>query len=118
MTDERLEVIVANLLRTGVILAAAVVLVGGVWYLAASAEAPRDYHHFRPVVQGVKAIGALPAPEAVILAGLLILIATPVARVVFTLVAFALAHERAYIVITAIVLAVLLYSLVGQGVSG
>ena len=118
MTDERLELIVANLLRTGVILAAVVVLIGGVWYLAGAGEAPRDYHHFHPMVHGVKAIGTLPVAEAVILAGLLILIATPVARVVFALVAFALEHDRKYVVITAIVLVVLLYSLAGQGVSG
>ena len=51
------------------------------------------------------------APEALILAGLLILIATPVARVVFSLVAFALERDRVYVAITAIVLLALLYSI-------
>ena len=45
-------------------------------------------------------------------AGLLLLIATPVARVAFTLVAFILQRDRTYIAITALVLALLLYALV------
>ena len=44
--------------------------------------------------------------------GLLVLIATPIARVACTLVAFALQRDRTYVGITAIVLALLLYGLV------
>ena len=46
--------------------------------------------------------------------GLLLLIATPVARVVFSILAFALEGDRMYVVFTLIVLAVLLYSLFGS----
>ncbi len=49
--------------------------------------------------------------------GLLFLIATPIARVVFCVVGFALERDRLYIVFTAIVLAVLLYSLLGSGLA-
>ena len=111
MTDDRLEQIVGNLLRTGVTLAGSVVLAGGIWYLAAHGESAPHYRTFRPDVHGLHALFQLPQPLAVILAGLLILIATPVARVIFALVAFALEHDRAYVVITAIVLAILLYSI-------
>ena len=45
--------------------------------------------------------------------GLLLLIATPVARVAFSLVAFIRQRDRTYIVITTIVLGLLLYSLMG-----
>ena len=45
--------------------------------------------------------------------GLLVLIATPIARVAFSLVAFALQRDRIYVIVTLIVLAVLLYSLTG-----
>lgn len=111
MRDERLEQIVGNLLRAGVVIAAAVVLAGGIWYLASSGRAVADYGTFRPAVTHMRALGELPGPEAVILAGLLILIATPVARVVFSLVAFAMERDRTYVVCTLIVLAVLLYSI-------
>lgn len=46
-----------------------------------------------------------------VLAGLLLLIATPVARVILTLVVFAIRRDRTYTWITLAVLAVLLYSL-------
>jgi uncharacterized membrane protein len=111
MRDERLEQIVGNLLRAGVVTAAAVVLAGGIWYLATSDDAVARYGTFHPTVTHMRALRQLPAPEAVILAGLLILIATPVARVVFSLVAFAMERDRTYVVCTLIVLAVLLYSI-------
>ena len=112
MTDDRLEQIVGNLLRAGVMLSGGVVLAGGVWYLAAHGGSTPGYHTFRPDVQGIHALFQLPTPLAVILAGLLILVATPVARVIFALVAFGLERDRIYVAVTAIVLAILLYSLV------
>jgi uncharacterized membrane protein len=47
--------------------------------------------------------------------GLLLLIATPIARVVFSIVGFAIERDRMYVAFTLIVLAVLLYSLLGSG---
>jgi uncharacterized membrane protein len=111
MKDERLDQIIGNLLRVGVVMAAAVVLAGGIWYLAVSGEATARYGTFRPQVTHMRTLAQLPGPEAVIFAGLLILIATPVARVVFSLVAFALERDMTYVVCTLIVLAVLLYSI-------
>jgi uncharacterized membrane protein len=46
--------------------------------------------------------------------GLLLLIATPIARVMFSAVAFAMERDRMYVGFTLIVLAVLLYSLFGS----
>jgi uncharacterized membrane protein len=111
MQDERLEQIVGNLLRAGVVLAAAVVLAGGIWYLILSGGKPIEYSKFQPSVRDIHAVAHLPGPEAVILAGLLILIATPVARVVLSLVGFAAERDWQYVVCTVIVLAVLLYSI-------
>jgi uncharacterized membrane protein len=51
--------------------------------------------------------------RGVIQFGLLLLIATPVARVAFSVVAFALERDRAYVIVTLIVLALLLYSIAG-----
>jgi uncharacterized membrane protein len=114
MTDTRLEGMVGNLLRAGVTLAAVVVLAGGVWYLAANGTAQPDYHHFHgrrgtmPWTQG------LAAPLKTIQIGLLILIATPVARVVFSLAAFAVERDKVYVGVTLAVLAILTYSLAGR----
>jgi uncharacterized membrane protein len=105
MTDDRLEQIIGKLLWAGVSLAAAVVLAGGVWYLAVNGMATADYRSFH------RQAGGLDGPQSLILAGLLILIATPVARVIFALVAFALEGDRMFVAISAVVLAVLLYSI-------
>ena len=111
MTDERLEQIIANLLRAGVALSAAVVAAGGVWYLASSGATVADYGQFHPEVRGPGSLGTLPGPLALIQTGLLLLIATPVVRVIFALVGFALERDRIYVGITLGVLMVLAYSI-------
>lgn len=110
MTDQRMDGIIANLLRAGVMLAAALVLAGGVWYVT-SARALPDYRHFAPEMKGFGAIAALDWPEKLIATGLLVLIATPVARVAFCIAAFAVERDRMYVGFTLVVLCVLIYSI-------
>jgi uncharacterized membrane protein len=118
MTDERFEGWIATLLRGGVLTAAAIVLIGGVGNLIEDGHQVPDYHQFHGETAqytNVPAIiaGALRMEHlAVIQFGLLVLIATPVARVALSVVAFALERDWMYVAITAIVLAILLYSLI------
>ena len=63
-----------------------------------------------PAIVGAAVAGGR---EAIIQLGVLILIATPIARVLLSLVAFALQRDRTYIVVTLIVLVVLLAGLFG-----
>ena len=111
MTDRQLDLIIARILRWGVGLSAAIVLAGGVWYVAANSDVRPPYQRFTGST-GIRALTALPAPEVLILAGLLLLIATPVARVVFSMVAFAMEKDWVYVGITALVLGVLAYSII------
>jgi uncharacterized membrane protein len=111
MTDRKMEAIIADLLRAGVALAAALVLAGGFWYVMSSGRAVSDYGQFHPETLGLGAFLTLDLPERLMGAGLLVLIATPVARVAFCLAAFALERDRMYVCFTAIVLAVLIYSI-------
>src|SRR5512147_2535787 len=120
-SDEKVEEIVGNLLRSGVIASAIFVLAGGIIYLIRYGANLPEYSIFRgePAefrsVEGIlKAAFALRS-RGLIQLGLLLLIATPVARVVFSIFAFALQRDRIYIVVTLIVLAVLIYSLAGGG---
>jgi uncharacterized membrane protein len=111
--------LIGGLLRAGVVLSAAVTLAGGVWHFAQSGTALPDYHlfHGEPVelrsVTGVLHGIAQGHSAALIQFGLLLLIATPVARVVLCVVAFAAERDRTYVGITLIVLAVLVASLSG-----
>ncbi len=116
-TDQRIETLVGILLRTGVMLAAAIVLTGGILYLAQNRGPRTDYRTFHPeppqltdfskIVHGVATLN----PESIIMLGLLVLIATPVARVGMCIVGFIFERDRLYVVISSIVLAILLYSL-------
>jgi uncharacterized membrane protein len=116
-TDERVEQVIGNLLRFGVLTAAAVVLIGGILYLCEHGLAVPDHRTFHgepadlrsPV--GIVQDALVGDSRGLIQFGLLLLIATPVARVVFSVFAFAREHDAVYVVVTLIVLAVLLFSL-------
>ena len=118
MTDQRLERIVGQLLRTGVLMAAAVVLVGGAWWLAEFGSHLPAYQRFtmeQPELRHFPALlrsAAHPRPDTVIQLGLLILIATPIARVLMALLGFALERDHTYVAVCVVVLVVLIYSLV------
>lgn len=118
MDDRRLETIIGQLLRAGVLLAAAVVLIGAVLYLAQSHAEITDYHHFameRHSLRNVEGIVRLTGhlnSLAIIQLGLVLLIATPVARVIMAGVGFYIEKDWLYTVVCAIVLGVLLFSLV------
>jgi uncharacterized membrane protein len=115
--DERLEGVISALLRTGVLASALVVLAGGVGFLAQHGSEPAGYHVFHPApaayrtVHGVLGGAASLDYRAIIQLGLLLLIATPVARVAFSLAAFAMERDRTYVALTLVVLVILVYSL-------
>jgi uncharacterized membrane protein len=116
-SDKAFELLLGRLLRSGVILAAVVVFVGGGWYLAQSKNEAENYKTFRGepaelthVTRIVREAVSL-NPVGLIQLGLLLLIATPVARVVFSVVGFAIERDWMYVGITLVVLATLLYSL-------
>src|SRR5262249_33475839 len=116
--DEQVEQVVGNLLRAGVILAAVVVLAGGILYLIRHGNDPRpNYEVFKGEPEELRRPtlileAALELRSGgLIQLGLLLLLATPVARVVFSVFAFARERDFTYVALTLIVLAVLLYSL-------
>ncbi len=120
-TDQQIEVLVGTLLRSGVMLSAGVVLLGGAIYLLRYGAATPDYRVFRGEPSDLRSVpgilkGVLTLHgRSVIQFGLLLLIATPIARVGFSAVAFFMQRDRTYVWITLIVLAILLWSLIGNG---
>lgn len=120
-SDEQVELVVGNLLRIGVILAAVVAAIGGFIYLVGYGSALAQYHVFLgepPELRSVRSVvrGAFQLRgKSVVQLGLLILIATPIARVALSLFAFARQRDRMYVAITAVVLALLIYGLTGAG---
>ena len=119
-TDYDVEQVIGNLLRAGVLLAAAVVAAGGLFYLAQHGHTRMDYSSFRSEPLGLRTLTGIAQSawrlesRGIIQLGLLLLIATPITRVIFSAVAFALERDFTYVFLTLIVLAVLLYSLFGS----
>ncbi len=120
-TDERLEKVLGNLLRAGVLLAATVVLAGGILYLIHYGDQKTSSSRVFQAPEEVPELTTFSGTyhwalqghsRGIIQLGLLLLVATPIARVAFSAVAFALERDRTYVVLTLVVLAVLLYSLI------
>ena len=122
-TDEQVDQILGNLLRIGVIVATVVAVIGGALFLAKHGFEPAQGRVFQGEPPELRSVGAILRgamalrPASIIQLGLLLLIATPVARVAMSLVAFILQRDRVYVVVTLIVLAVLIFSLTG-GIHG
>jgi len=120
-TDRKLEEIVADLLRVGVGISALIVFVGACFYLARYGHAQAAYGVFNGEPTDLRSLGGIVhsawhfRSRGVIQLGLLCLIATPVARVAFSIWGFAAEHDRLYMIFTGIVLIILLYSLLGSG---
>lgn len=122
-TDHEVDQLLGNLLRIGVIVATAVALLGGALFLSQHGGEPAGGRVFRGEPPELRSIGAIMRgalalrAEAIVQLGLVLLIATPVARVAMALVAFILQRDRTYVAVTTIVLALLILSLTG-GVLG
>jgi uncharacterized membrane protein len=116
-TDHDLDLSVAAMLRFGVTLAALVVATGGVLSLRQPWSLAPDYTHFRAGDESLRTISGIVrgvvhlAPQSIIQIGLVILIATPVARVVLCIIGFARQKNTLYVVVSSMVLAILVYSL-------
>ncbi len=107
-----------RLLQVGVLLASFVVLVGGVLYMRAHAGSWPDYHTFKNEPENLRQIAGVGRgvvagdPASMIMLGVLLLIATPVARVAFAVVAFAMERDKLYVAVSLLVLTVLLFGFI------
>ncbi|MEC4816637.1 MAG: DUF1634 domain-containing protein [Scytonema sp. PMC 1069.18] len=119
LSERQLEVFIGNLLRYGIIVATVTVFIGGVLYLIRYGNEAPNYQifHGEPPAfrtpEGVTHAAFSGRRRGVILFGILLLIATPVVRVAFSLLAFLVQKDTIYIIVTLIVLAGLIFSFVG-----
>jgi uncharacterized membrane protein len=119
-TDQGIETLLGNLLRAGVLLSASVVSVGAIIYLVRHGHSPVEYRFFHGEARDLRAARGIVRESltlrsrAIIQFGLLLLIATPVARVAFSVLAFAKERDGIYVAFTLIVLSILLYSFLGS----
>jgi uncharacterized membrane protein len=115
--DKDMQLIIGWILRAGVTISMAVVFIGGVMFLYRHGHSTPDYREFKKVpyfihntsgiIEGVLHLRG----QAIIQLGILLLIATPVARVVFSAIGFILEKDHLYTLITFIVLLIILVSM-------
>lgn len=126
--DEKLQLLISWTLRTGVLAATALGLVGGAMFYAAHLMSAHPAHADFGTFQGAAMPFSEPAEIlrnafgspgetldlrglSIIQVGIMLLLATPVIRVVFSVVGFALEKDHFYVWITLTVLAVLMVSI-------
>lgn len=118
-SEHGLENTIGNLLRIGVVSATLVVFAGGLWHLIVGGSSQFAHSTFQGEPSQLKTLGGILSGafagdgKGLIQFGLLILLATPIARVILSLIVFGIQRDRLYVVITGIVLAALAYSLLG-----
>jgi len=120
LRDDEFDAQLARVLRTGVIASAVVIICGAAIFLARHGGERPAYHVFRGEPSDLRSIGGIVVEalrfqgRGLIQCGLLLLIATPIARVVLSVVAFLRQRDWLYVAVTLIVLALLSYSLLAS----
>jgi uncharacterized membrane protein len=117
-SDHDVEQIIGRLLQVGVLISTAVVLVGGILLLAREGTHAINVAHYQAQPQRLNDIGGIirdgrsGGTRATIQLGVLLLIATPIARVALTLLAFLYKRDWLYVAMTSLVLGLLLFGFI------
>jgi uncharacterized membrane protein len=117
ISDYDIEAAMGKLLITGVIISGAMILFGGVYYLIQHGFSiphfktfigePSNLRSVKQIFKGVIHFDSL----SIIQLGILLLIATPISRVIFSVAGFLFEKDYLYVVISLIVLGILGYSI-------
>jgi uncharacterized membrane protein len=117
--DESVDRLIGVILQAGVLIAGLLVLAGGILYLIHFGGAPANYRVFSAERSGIHGVASILSGfgqwdgRAIIQLGILALVATPVIRVLFSVLAFGVRRDYLYVPVTLIVLGILLYGLFG-----
>ncbi|RYE36549.1 MAG: DUF1634 domain-containing protein [Sphingobacteriaceae bacterium] len=121
--DINMQLLIGNVLRWGVILSMLVVLVGGIIYISRHGHETAFYHTFKSEPEFLKNIKGIfggvwaISGRAIIQTGILLLIATPIVRILLSVISFSLERDYLYVVITLIVLSIIIASML-SGIGG
>lgn len=119
LNDKDIQVILGTLLRAGVIISMSIVLIGGAIFLIHNKGAITDYKVFKPELNKFSSIVAIFKGvatfqgDAIVQFGILMLIFTPIARIVFAIFSFLIERDYLYVLIGFIILAIITISLNG-----
>lgn len=115
--DKDVQLILGTLLRVGVLISTGIVLIGGILFISTHTNQKVSFENFKPeetkfssiasIFIGLRRLDGL----AIIQFGVLLLIFTPIARVVFSIFSFLMEKDYMYVLIGMIVLCVIITSL-------
>jgi len=115
--DTDIQSIIGHVLRWGTIVSISVVFFGGIFFMYRHGHSIPDYKTFKGIPVFLQQPGALVAAalnlkgQAIIQLGVILLIATPILRVVFSTVGFALEKDYLYVGISLLVLLIIFSSM-------
>lgn len=117
LSDYDIEAVMGRLLITGVIISGTLILLGGIFYLIQHGFSIPHFKTFTGEPSNLRSVGQIVKgfvhldSLSIIQMGLLLLIATPIARVIFAVIGFFIERDFLYVLISLIVLAIITYSI-------
>jgi uncharacterized membrane protein len=117
--DRDMQVIIGWILRVGVVTSMIIVFIGGALFIFRHGHSIPDYHHFNGVPDFIRTPGGIIngilsfRGQAIIQAGIILLIATPIIRVAFSAIGFLIEKDYLYTAITLVVLLIIVASMLG-----
>ena len=111
-----MEMFIGRMLRAGVVTASIICIIRDGSSVADYSQftgSPEDLRGFAGILHGLMTF----EPLAIVQLGVVVLLATPILRVAFSILAFLIEKDYLYVVITCIVLAIILINMI-DGVTG
>jgi uncharacterized membrane protein len=115
--DTDIQSLIGQVLRAGMIISISIVFIGGVLYIYRHGHTIANYRIFTGVPDFVQHTGTLIngvinlKGQAIIQIGIILLIATPILRVIFSAIGFMLEKDYMYVGISLLVLLIIFISL-------
>jgi uncharacterized membrane protein len=123
MNDRQIQTTLARLMIGGVVVATVVIVAGLIWYLATHIGVAPGHHLFRGEPKYFENLAAMVRQaldfrevgerRSIVMIGIVLLLLNPFLRVAVAAVGFAAQRDWLYVGISAFVLAVLVFSLIG-----
>jgi uncharacterized membrane protein len=116
--DTDMQVVIGWVLRIGVIVSISIVLFGGIIFLYRHGHEVVDHRKFTGIPDFIQTFGGIIhgiftfRGQAIIQFGIILLIATPILRVIFSTIGFVLERDKLYVFISLLVLFIIFISMI------
>ena|ERR1700753_1814043 len=115
--DTDMQLLLGRVLRAGTVISISVVIIGGICYLVRHGHSTAGYKTFAGLPNFIQHLSGILwgiarfKGQAIIQFGIILLIATPILRVIFSAIGFILERDYLYVFISVLVLCVIFASM-------